>query len=93
MLRRFLYTTLGALTRLVIKKYRPRIVAITGSVGKTTTKAAVAAVLKQRFRVGYSEKNFNNELGVPLTVLSAAEAPGRSLTSWEIGRASCRERV
>ena len=81
MLKHFIHWSLGVLTRCIIKKYRPRIVAITGSVGKTSAKAAVAAVLRQRFRVGFSEKNFNNELGVPLTVLQC-DAPGRSPLAW-----------
>lgn len=45
------------------------VVGITGSVGKTTTKEMTAAVLSQRYRVHKTEKNFNNELGVPLTLL------------------------
>ena len=44
-------------------------VAITGSVGKTTTKDMVAAVLGARFRVHKTEGNFNNDIGVPLTLL------------------------
>lgn len=55
--------------KLVLRKYRPRVIAITGSVGKTSTKDAVAAALATRFRVRKSEKSFNSELGVPLTIL------------------------
>ncbi|MBD5118356.1 MAG: UDP-N-acetylmuramoyl-tripeptide--D-alanyl-D-alanine ligase [Clostridiales bacterium] len=44
-------------------------IAITGSVGKTTTKDMVAAVLGARFRVHKTEGNFNNDIGVPLTLL------------------------
>lgn len=44
-------------------------VAITGSVGKTTTKDMVAAVLGERFKVLKTEGNFNNEVGLPLTLL------------------------
>lgn len=43
-------------------------IGITGSVGKTTTKEMVASVLSQRFNTLKTEKNFNNELGVPLTL-------------------------
>lgn len=42
---------------------------VTGSVGKTSTKDAVAAVLSTRFFVRSSEKSFNSELGVPFTIL------------------------
>lgn len=44
------------------------VVGVTGSVGKTTTKEMVAAVLQQRWKTLKSEGNFNNELGLPLTV-------------------------
>lgn len=57
--------------RLVIRKYRPTIVAITGSVGKTSTKDAVAAVLSRFGTVLKSQKSYNSELGVPLTILGA----------------------
>lgn len=43
-------------------------IGVTGSVGKTTAKEMIASVLSQRFRTLKTEKNFNNELGVPLTL-------------------------
>ncbi|MDI7275508.1 MAG: UDP-N-acetylmuramoyl-tripeptide--D-alanyl-D-alanine ligase, partial [Anaerolineae bacterium] len=46
-----------------------RVIAVTGSVGKSSTKEAVAAVLSQRYRVLKSEGNYNNEIGLPLTLL------------------------
>ncbi len=49
--------------------HEPRVVAITGSVGKTTSKEIIAAVLRQRFRCLKSEGNYNNEIGLPLTLL------------------------
>ncbi|MBR1802691.1 MAG: UDP-N-acetylmuramoyl-tripeptide--D-alanyl-D-alanine ligase [Clostridia bacterium] len=45
------------------------VVAITGSVGKTSTKDIVASVLSQKFHVLKTQGNFNNEIGLPLTVL------------------------
>lgn len=44
------------------------VIGITGSVGKTTAKEMISAVLSQRFNVLKTDKNFNNELGVPLTI-------------------------
>lgn len=55
--------------RLVLKKYKPNIVAVTGSVGKTSTKDAIYTVLASSFYVRKSSKSFNSELGVPLTIL------------------------
>lgn len=55
--------------RLVLWRYKPKIVGITGSVGKTSTKDAIAAVLGHNYSVRKSNKSFNSELGVPLTIL------------------------
>ncbi|XHR28322.1 MAG: UDP-N-acetylmuramoyl-tripeptide--D-alanyl-D-alanine ligase [Chthoniobacteraceae bacterium] len=48
-----------------------RVIALTGSSGKTSTKDLLAAVLGRTFRVLKTEGNFNNHIGVPLTLLSA----------------------
>jgi UDP-N-acetylmuramoyl-tripeptide--D-alanyl-D-alanine ligase len=48
-----------------------RVIGITGSVGKTTTKDFAAAVLRLTFRVAASPRSFNNEIGLPLTILGA----------------------
>jgi len=58
-------------SQLVLWKYKPKIVAITGSVGKTSTKDAVYAVLSKVSHVRKSEKSFNSEIGLPLTILGA----------------------
>lgn len=56
-------------SQLVLWKYKPKIIAITGSVGKTSTKDAVYAVISGISYVRKSEKSFNSELGLPLTIL------------------------
>lgn len=48
-------------------------VGVTGSVGKTTTKEMIACVLSQRYKTQKTDKNLNNELGVPLTLFSVAQ--------------------
>jgi UDP-N-acetylmuramoyl-tripeptide--D-alanyl-D-alanine ligase len=50
-------------------KHTPRVVGVTGSVGKTTTKEMIYGVLSQRFRSLKSEGNYNSETGLPLTLL------------------------
>jgi len=52
---------------------QPKVVGITGSTGKTSTKEMMACVLGQRFKVAYTDGNQNNEIGVPLTVLGSEE--------------------
>ncbi len=64
-----LHTTLRVLARRTVRVYKPYIIAITGSVGKTSAKEAVYSVLKDYKRVRKTQANFNNELGVPLTIL------------------------
>ena len=54
---------------LVLKKYNPKVVSITGSVGKTSAKEVIYAVLASKFRVRKAEKNYNNEIGLPLTII------------------------
>jgi len=60
--------------RLILKKYKPKIVAVTGSVGKTSTKDAIYSVMSKSFYVRKSEKSFNSEIGVPLTILGCQNA-------------------
>jgi len=56
-------------SRLILWKYKPKVIAITGSVGKTSTKDAIYAVLSKIAFVRKSEKSFNSEIGLPLTIL------------------------
>lgn len=51
----------------------PIVVGITGSSGKTTTKDMVATVLTQKYKVHCNKENFNNEIGLPLTILNSPE--------------------
>jgi UDP-N-acetylmuramoyl-tripeptide--D-alanyl-D-alanine ligase len=62
-------------SRLVLKKYHPTIIAVTGSVGKTSTKDAIYAVLTAMDNhVRKSDKSFNSKIGLPLTILGVSNA-------------------
>jgi len=62
-------TALQNIARWYRDKFKVRIVAITGTNGKTTTKEMIAEVLSKKYKVLRSEKSFNNQIGVPLTML------------------------
>lgn len=81
MLRSFAQKFLKSLAQKVIKRQKPIVIGITGSVGKTTTKQAVYSVISSAMSARRSEKSFNNEIGLPLTVIGAW-APGRSPFKW-----------
>lgn len=55
--------------KIILRKYKPKIIGVTGNVGKTSTKDAIWAVLSVSHHVRKSEKSFNSEFGVPLTIL------------------------
>ena len=67
-------TAVGALAAWHRSRFDIPVVGITGSVGKTTTKEMIAAVLSARFNTHKTEKNFNNEIGVPQTLLKLDDA-------------------
>jgi UDP-N-acetylmuramoyl-tripeptide--D-alanyl-D-alanine ligase len=72
--------TLGALQHLATwwrARFPVRVIGITGSVGKTTTKELVASVLSQRYRVLKSQGNYNNEIGLPLALLDLEDGHER----------------
>ena len=54
---------------MTLKRYKPKIIAVTGSVGKTSTKDAIYTALAPYVHVRRSEKSYNSELGVPLSIL------------------------
>jgi len=61
------------LAKAYLEMIHPKVVAITGSNGKTTTKDMTAAVLAARYRVHKTQGNYNNEIGVPMTILEMPE--------------------
>jgi len=86
----FLQWSLKILAKLTIKKFKPRIIGVTGSVGKTSTKSAIYTVLDKGAdkRVRMSGGNLNNELGLPLAILgNYKESGGLFFYLWAIGKA------
>ena len=72
---------LALLAKAMIRKYKPIIIGITGSVGKTSAKEAIFAVLKKKYRVRRAEKNLNTEIGLPLAILDA-KYHHRNISKW-----------
>ncbi len=80
-MKKYFQLKLKVLAKMIIAKYKPKIVGVTGSVGKTTTKEAIYTVLSSKFRVRKSIKNYNNEIGVPLSIIDC-QVPSKSLWAW-----------
>jgi UDP-N-acetylmuramoyl-tripeptide--D-alanyl-D-alanine ligase len=73
----FKHIVIAALTfeaKILLRRTKPFVIAVTGSVGKTSTKDAIFAVLKNYRKTRKSEKSFNSEIGVPLSVLGLPNA-------------------
>lgn len=80
-MRKILQMILKILAKIMLLRYKPKVIAITGNVGKTSAKDAVYIVLKESFKVRKSEKSFNNEIGVPLAILGIKPA-GKNILIW-----------
>ena len=68
-MRKILKIILQILTKKAIQRYKPLVIGVTGTVGKTTTKEAIFTVISGKFRARKNKLNFNNEIGVPMAVL------------------------
>jgi UDP-N-acetylmuramoyl-tripeptide--D-alanyl-D-alanine ligase len=82
-------TAMQALATAVRSRWNKRVVAVTGSAGKTTTKEAVAEVLAARFHVLRSQGNLNNEFGLPLQLLKLG--PEHEIAVVEMGMSHAGE--
>lgn len=60
---------LGNIARYYREEFKPLVIAVTGSNGKTTTKEMIASILSRRMKVVKAQGSFNNDIGVPLTIL------------------------
>ncbi len=82
MFKTILLWKLRFLSKKILKKYRPDVVGITGSIGKTSSKEAALVILGTKFNVRGNVKNYNNEVGLPLTIIGVDQTPGRSFFGW-----------
>lgn len=73
-LKKIIVFILTILARITLWKYKPKIVAIVGSVGKTSTKDAIYTAIKNSYTARKSEKSLNSDIGVPLTILGVPNA-------------------
>src|SRR3989344_3606456 len=67
--------------KLILARFKPKIIAVSGTVGKTSAKEAIALVLESEFNIRKSEKSYNSEIGVPLAVIGAKTGWG-SFKQW-----------
>lgn len=79
--RKILEKLLRFMARSVLRKYKPMVIGVTGSVGKSSAKEAITLVLSKAYRVRKADGNYNNEIGIPLTVIGSRSG-GSSFLRW-----------
>lgn len=80
-MKKIIQFKLKILAKMILEKYKPEIIGVTGSMGKTSTKDAIYTVLSSKFSVRRSVENYNNEIGLPLTIIGE-NSPKRSIFGW-----------
>lgn len=94
MFKNFIQKRLEKLTKKYLKKHQPTLIVVTGSVGKTSTKIAIATVLSQHYRVRVHEGNHNTHMSVPLGILGVDYPDNiRSLSQWLRVRKAAKQRI
>jgi len=68
--------------RQYLRRHRTQVIAITGSIGKTSTKEAIYKILRKKFNVYCSKKSFNTDFGLSLAVLQQEESGFSSPLAW-----------
>jgi UDP-N-acetylmuramoyl-tripeptide--D-alanyl-D-alanine ligase len=80
-MKRLLRLKLKIASKLLLKKYRPKIIGVTGSIGKSSAKEAIYHLLQKKFKLRKGIKNYNNEIGLPLTIIGV-ESPANNFFGW-----------
>ena len=94
MFKKHIQKVLEKYTRKYLKKFQPKLVLVTGSVGKTSTKLAIATVLSEKYRVRVHSGNHNTHLSVPLAILGINYPDNiRSISEWLRVRKAARKRL
>jgi UDP-N-acetylmuramoyl-tripeptide--D-alanyl-D-alanine ligase len=94
MLKKHIQKVLEKYTKKYLQKFQPKLVLVTGSVGKTTTKLAIAAVLNEKYRVRVHPGNHNTHLSVPLAILGIDYPDDiRSWREWWRVRKAAKKRL
>lgn len=76
LIKKLLQLELSALSKCVYRRFRPYVIAVTGSSGKTTTKYMVASLLEDLGKdVDFSHGNLNTEIGLPMAILGYKKSP------------------
>ena len=94
MFKNFIQKKIEVYVRKYVAKHKPKIVLVTGSVGKTSTKLAIATVLNEKYRVRVHEGNYNTHMSVPLGILGIAYPENiRSVFQWLTVRNAAKKRI
>lgn len=81
-IKKIIIWKLALISKVILWRYKPYVIAIAGSVGKTSTKDAIFQVLKSAgYNVRKSEKSYNSEIGLPLTIIGV-ENPWSNIFDW-----------
>lgn len=81
LLKKIIFWKITLEAKIILRKYKPKIVAVTGSVGKTSTKDAIDLGLSTHLYTRASQKSYNTEIGVPLAIIGRDTGWG-SLRKW-----------
>ncbi len=72
---------LNILSKKILAKYKPVVIGVAGSVGKSSAREAVCKVLRNKYKIAYNKNCYRTDLGIPLAIIGA-ESGGRSVGKW-----------
>ncbi len=94
MFKNYIQKHIEKYARKYLAKHKPKLILVTGSVGKTSTKLAIATVLSEKYRVRVHEGNYNTHMSVPLGILGIAYPDNiRSISAWLSVRKAAKQRI